>query len=143
MRLKILLTDDDADDRELFQEAVFQIDGEITCDVFADGIQMLDKLTQENYLPDVIFLDINMPLMSGWECIAAIKSQPTTNNIPVIMYSTSSHERDKELAQEAGAVGLIIKPVDFVELKAMLEKVIRQLKGDQDLSSLFKGANGL
>ena len=90
MHKRILLADDDADDRALFCEAISEIDSSLLCHAVSNGDQALKWLAQERNRPDVIFLDVNMPVVTGWECIHQIKQKTELRHIPVIMYSTTS-----------------------------------------------------
>ena len=113
--LKIfLLADDDQDDAELFGEALAEIDPAIHFHHVDDGEAVLDFLKNHNgESPDIIFLDLNMPGMDGWECLRQLKSNSAFEGIPVIVYSTSSHQRDKDRAIQLGATGLISKPSSY------------------------------
>src|SRR6266487_683666 len=92
-----LLADDDADDQQLFKEALNEIDKSIRCLTASSGEEALNKLkTDLKQLPDYIFLDLNMPRMNGLECLVEIKKTNTLKHIPVIIYSTSSAEKDVE-----------------------------------------------
>lgn len=90
--------------------------------------QLGKSLTDEK--PDVIFLDLNMPAMSGWQCLAKLKNDTALKNIPVIMYSTSSNPREKEIAIELGATGFVTKPTDFGVLTKILETISTNLNSD-------------
>src|SRR5882757_6709540 len=93
--LTFLLADDDADDKTLFCEALAEIDPGIVCHTAADGKEALAILSRrQSRKPDIIFLDINMPVMDGWQCLGKLKENSEHRNIPVIMYSTSSYQRD-------------------------------------------------
>jgi len=119
-----LLADDDDDDTELFCDALLEIDPDVTCISVRDGKQVLDSLASlEHNLPDIIFLDVNMPGMNGWECVVKLKEAEAFRHIPVIMYSTSSLQRDAELALELGAASFYIKPSDYKQLKTLLRTI--------------------
>jgi CheY-like chemotaxis protein len=123
----ILLIDDDEDDRALFKEAVSSLDHDLQCWTANDGQQALDVLTYELIvLPDLIFLDLNMPKMSGIEFLTAIKKNRQHKNIPVIIYSTSSNPEDLRKCQELGATDFITKPSDFKELIKTLSMLLNQ-----------------
>src|SRR5688572_8019782 len=97
----ILLADDDPDDVEIFVSVLRDIDASVTVHAVSSGLAIFDYLNNpENRKPDAIFLDINMPEMSGWQCLSALQQDPVTGQIPVIMYSTSSHHRDRQIADE-------------------------------------------
>jgi CheY-like chemotaxis protein len=108
---KILLADDDIDDAEVFQEALSRACAATTFKRFEDGAQLLEYLVSSYpNLPDLIFLDLNMPEMNGWQCLAALKSSSKLKSVPVIMYTTSTNPRDREIASDLNAHGLIVKP---------------------------------
>ncbi len=118
-----LLADDDNDDAELFAEALTSIDSSIEFCRAENGKEVF-TLVGGSKKPDIIFLDLNMPEMSGWQCLARLKNDPELKTIPVIMYSTSSIKRDKEIALELGAVGFITKPSSFNSLISILSSIV-------------------
>src|SRR5207302_9453827 len=101
---RFLLVDDDTDDRELFSEALVSVDPVIICDLAADAEEALKKLDKKEGPPDLIFLDINLPVMTGWQFLSNLKSTEAYKDIPVIMYSTSNNQRDKDIAKDLGAL---------------------------------------
>ncbi len=124
----VLLIDDDNDDVELFTEAIHQLSPDITCWSAKDGAHALQMLNGELVvLPDYIFLDVNMPIMGGQECLSEIKSNPRLRNIPVFMYSTTSNDREIEKMKAIGAKDFVVKPPNFNHLVALLKSVL--LKG--------------
>jgi CheY-like chemotaxis protein len=128
-----LLADDDNDDAELFKEALSTIDPPIDCVHVEDGKSVFQFLMDPaNRKPDIIFLDLNMPVMNGWQCLAKLKNDLTFQEIPVIMYSTSSHYRDKEIAKELGALAFFTKPSNFNILLSSLEYIARQSEKNLD-----------
>ncbi|RAW02934.1 response regulator [Pseudochryseolinea flava] len=127
----ILLADDDADDAEMFASVFSEVDPTIGVTTFTSGLGILEYLTQAaGPRPLIIFLDINMPEMTGWQCLTALKSNASLKDIPVIMYSTSSHHRDKQLATELGAAAFITKPSDLKTLRNILTTVSENLRND-------------
>jgi CheY-like chemotaxis protein len=126
-----LLADDDRDDAELFSEALSTVNPSIKFHHVEDGQEVFQfLLTSKIEKPDVIFLDLNMPAMSGWQCLAKLKNDTALKNIPVIMYSTSSNPREKEIAIELGATGFVTKPTDFKVLTKILETISANLGSD-------------
>ena len=125
MNKRILVIDDDNDDRELFSEALASVDPVIVCDQATDGAEALKRLTSREFdTPDIIFLDINMPVMNGWQFLTRLKSEDMYKNIPVIVYTTSSNQKDKLIADNLGALCFITKPHAFGRLKNMLGIVV-------------------
>lgn len=135
---KFLLVDDDADDANLFCEAVLGISPEMQCNTAEDGGALFEFLAERaTDRPDIIFLDINLPVTNGWSCLQTLKENAAYKDIPVIMYSTSSARRDILKAYELGVLVFLTKPDDFDELSRMLgvvaasprESIARQLAG--------------
>jgi CheY-like chemotaxis protein len=128
---KILIVDDDSDDNGLFTEALATVEPDIVCYSAADGQEALEKLDAKVIEPpDIIFMDINMPIMNGWQCLTRLKSVHHYKDIPVIMYSTSSSKRDKDLAKDLGAICFFTKLHDFKKLIKMLEIVVDMMNKD-------------
>jgi CheY-like chemotaxis protein len=126
---KFLLTDDDKDDRELFSEALASIDPAIIChgaEHGRDALRILNSLGGTK--PDIIFLDINMPVMNGWELLHTLKKDSTRSDIPVIIYSTSSEERDRQIAKDLGALCFVTKPDNFRLVKTILKVVVKNIE---------------
>lgn len=123
----ILLIDDDADDREIFQLALSEAAPTYTCVTTKSGIEALDRLIDGDLKPDCIFLDLNMPRMNGTQCLEGIKKESHLSTIPVVIYSTSSERRDRENTLALGASAFITKPSDISELIAALENIFAHL----------------
>ena len=129
MNKRFLVIDDDSDDRELFSEALASVDPEIVCDQATDGAEALKRLTaKEIDRPDIIFLDINMPVMDGWQFLKRLKKDEVYRHIPVIVYSTSSTVKDRRIADDLGALCFITKPHAFGSLKNMLGVVVMHVR---------------
>jgi CheY-like chemotaxis protein len=128
----ILLADDDADDAEIFQEALHDADPSAGFYREETGAGIFRYLNDpENTRPDIIFLDLNMPVMNGWQCLAKLKNISDFEPIPVVMYTTSSNPRDYEIARDLNAHGLITKPSYPKVLRSVLEIIIPKLNTSQ------------
>src|SRR6266700_1516457 len=102
---------------KIFASNLGQTDKSIRCLTASRGEEALNKLKAGlKQLPDYIFLDLNMPRMSGIECLAEIKKINILQHIPVIVYSTSSAQKDVEETKKLGADYFITKPPNFREL---------------------------
>jgi CheY-like chemotaxis protein len=123
----ILLADDDVDDTEMFCEAIENIDKSIVCHCAVNGKELLNKLNALVEKPQLIFLDVNMPVINGWECLRMLKEDEKYRNIPVIMISTSSHKKEMDIAWDLGALCYFIKPNNFNELSEVLEAITANL----------------
>lgn len=125
---KFLIVDDDTDDREMFCEALQDVTPDSICYSAPNGRKAIMALDNREFeIPDLIFLDINMPVMNGWQCLSRLKEAEAYQSIPVIMYSTSSYPEDVEKAQRSGALCFFTKPSTFKELKQSLALVVEHL----------------
>lgn len=124
----ILLADDDQDDAEMFCEALAEIDESIVCHCSENGSGVLNTLKNQEKIPEIVFLDLNMPVMNGWECLKQLKSEERYKDIPVIMISTSSYRNDMDTAANLGAVCYFVKPNNFDDLKQVLRLITSNLE---------------
>lgn len=122
-----LLADDDRDDREMFSEALAALDPRIICEGVEDGREALKFLSTSKVSPSIIFVDINMPVMDGWELLRELKRDAHYVDIPVVVYSTSSRAKDRATAMDLGAVCFVTKPDSFKLMKGMLQAVVDSL----------------
>ena len=121
----VLLVDDDTDDRELFADAIAEIDANVKVLILHGGKQLLDFLfAPDQQLPDILFLDINMPVKNGFECLEEIRAHETTKDICVIMFSTSHGRLDVDKSYSLGADGYIQKPFSLSEMRTILKKTL-------------------
>lgn len=114
--ITILLAEDDSDDRILFREAVKTLHVNIDIIEAESGVQTIDILQQSEELPDVIVVDINMPLISGIDCVKIIREDVRLSEIPVVVMSTSGNDVSVAEAKKAGADRYAIKPPSFEDL---------------------------
>ena len=111
----------------MFSEALAALDPRIICVGVEDGREALKFLSTSKFFPNVIFIDINMPVMNGWELLKRLKSDTHYFDIPVIVYSTSSRAKDRATAIDLGAVCFVTKPDSFKSMKGMLRAVVDSL----------------
>lgn len=122
----ILCVDDDQDDLELLTKALEMVDNNYNVLEAQDGTDALDKLRKmhnENNLPCLIVLDINMPKMDGKETLVALQNEDHFFKIPVVVFSTSSSALDKMFFAKKN-VELITKPIDFQNLVSVAKKLL-------------------
>ncbi len=106
-----MLIDDDEDDRRLFIEATAELDNTIICVSAADGGEALNLLRDnQNQPPDLIFLDLRMPGLSGEECLVSIKKEPRLAAVPIIVYTTSRDVQESIKLKQLGAAHFMSKP---------------------------------
>lgn len=121
----IYLAEDDEDDRILFIEAVEELNLPIFVVQAADGNELIDTLTHADSLPEIIFLDINMPCKNGFDCLKEIRSAgKELEKVKIIMFTTSSSSIHIKLSYKLGADFYAVKPGNFQELKALLKKIL-------------------
>jgi len=124
-KMRILLADDDEDDRMFFEEALQELKLPTEITTVEDGIALLDFLkSNEDYKPHILFLDINMPRMNGIEALKELRKKNEWKDFVVAIYSTSNAEADIEETFVQGANIYINKPNDFKVLKNTLNEVV-------------------
>jgi CheY-like chemotaxis protein len=129
----ILLVEDDEEDRALIQEAARQAGVTVPFFCLGNGEQALDFLYHRNdfeargeeYVPLIIFLDLNLPMESGKTALSAIKGDPELRSLPVIVFTTSASRQEITWAYATGANSIILKPFSYPELITILD-IIRQ-----------------
>src|SRR5688572_7332475 len=136
-KIQILLADDDKDDCFLFREALSELPIPTDLETVYDGEQLMDHLNENSEeLPDVLFLDLNMPRKNGFECLSEIKHNDKLKSLPVIMFSTSyprdmHYENDiMKLLYKIGAKDYIRKPENFNLLKEVIQKILQKVAED-------------
>jgi len=122
---KILLVEDDKDDQFFFKEAIKELELTLEYGIASNGLEALDYLKKVIPLPSLIFLDLNMPMMNGFECLEQLKKTNEYKEIPVIIFTTSNHPKDEERTLEMGAKMFITKPCDFNDLKNILQAIFQ------------------
>lgn len=111
--LTILLAEDDPDDSFLFQEALNNVNPEIALEIVQDGEILIETLGKKKEIPDIIFMDLNMPRKDGYACLREIRSVTPLQKIPVVILSTSANEQSVDNAYDGGANLYIRKPDNF------------------------------
>ncbi len=131
--IKILYADDDKDDRELFQQALKDAHTDAKLTTVEDGDKLMKYLAQvDGQHPDIIFLDINMPCKNGKECLKEIRSKKELDEVPIVMFSTSSYKEDIDETFANGANLYVSKPVFFGDEIKILKKIF-SLDWQEDL----------
>lgn len=128
-----MLIDDDPDDQLFFRDAVQIVSPGLRC-LLASTCQEAIKQLEEPPLPDLIFMDLNMPVMNGFDCLIYLKNQIKFKDIPVIIFSTSKNPNDIGRTKQLGAKWFITKPDDFNVLCKKLNKILQE----DSIEGLFK-----
>ena len=121
--LTLVLADDDIDDCIFFKEALDELTYNTNLVTVNDGVALMKLLTAGDVsLPKAIYLDLNMPLKTGFECLAEIRQSERLKQVPVIIFSTSFNPDVVQTLRENGATHYIRKPADFNDLKSVISK---------------------
>jgi CheY-like chemotaxis protein len=121
----ITLADDDEDDRLFFTDAFEELKINTVVTTVKNGRELINLLNQPDaVLPNIIFLDINMPILNGIECLKEIKLNDRFKDIVIAIYSTSSSDQDVEDTFVLGANIYIKKPSSFNILKKVLSDIV-------------------
>jgi CheY-like chemotaxis protein len=122
--LGILLCDDDLDDCHFFKDALETLSQSAKLTIVHDGEQLMHFLNEINELPDVLFLDLNMPRKNGFECLSEIKLDSKLKHLPVIIFSTSLEQEVLKQLYNNGAQYFIRKPAEFSEIQKILQQAL-------------------
>jgi CheY-like chemotaxis protein len=121
--ISVILAEDDEDDRLFFTDALHELTIPTLLTTVNDGEQLMAFLNNaENELAQVLFLDINMPRKSGFDCLAEIKKSERLNALPVIIFSTSFDKEVVDQLHDLGANYYMRKPGGFLRLKEIIQR---------------------
>ncbi len=131
--ISILLADDDEDDCLLFKEAIRQLPTATTLLIVNDGKKLMDALNKKKQeLPDVLFMDLSMPVKDGFECMSEIRNNDALRYLPVVILSTHSNQDIIAQVYKTGANYYVQKPGDFLELQRLIHRSIVIILNLQD-----------
>jgi CheY-like chemotaxis protein len=124
-RRQILFVDDDPEDHLIMLE-YFRDFGKADQIIFhkngQEAIQYLEQLSDDDLLPNLIVLDLNMPILNGTQTLIQIKRNKRLKHIPVIIFSTSENENEKRKCLSIGALDYLVKPSSFAEGLKVIER---------------------
>ena len=122
--INALIIDDDSDDQEIFLMCLKSVSEDIVCRTANNGIDAIDMFeSQTGYIPDYIFLDVNMPKMNGIECLSHLRKIELLRKTKIFMYSTTSENTVVGESINLGAEGFLIKPAKPSVLREKLAKI--------------------
>jgi CheY-like chemotaxis protein len=121
----IFLVEDDEDDQQFFIEAVKEIDNSICVNLAFNGADALSQLDTMLTLPDIIFMDINMPKMNGLDCLEKLKKTIRLKNIPVVILTSAASAEDSSYAIKHEASHFLTKPSKASLLKGNITEVFK------------------
>ncbi len=118
----IILAEDDVDDQNIFQIALQEVDPLIRLEFASNGNQLIDLL--KSFRPDLLFLDLDMPYKNGLECLLDIRSNPVIENLPVIVFSSTTKQSNIQTAYEMGAHLFFIKPPVYKDYLSSIRSIL-------------------
>lgn len=137
----VLVIDDDPDDLDFIREAWQDISPATECHTANSAVEAMALLEKESFqLPDLILLDINMPLMNGWECLTFLKNHSRYKDIAIVMFSTTSSLFESEKAIASGALCCCEKPTSFEKLKNFVSIINTSEGSSQEIVTALKKA---
>lgn len=122
----ILYADDDQDDQELMHDLMQEVEADIHVKSVRNGIEVLDflgSLSKGDDLPSLIVLDINMPIVGGYQALKMLKLNPAYAKIPVVIFSTTSLVEDERKSVRFGAVEFITKPMFYQDAISVFRRL--------------------
>jgi CheY-like chemotaxis protein len=131
----IFYADDDIDDQEFFKAIISEINPDYKVLIQNNGVELMNVLEKSLWLPQVIFLDLNMPCKDGYEALKEIRASQRLKHLPVIVFSTASNESVVLKAKELGATSFVIKPNSLSDLRAIINAI---LSSQWDNNTVFK-----
>lgn len=121
LKQHIFIVDDDKEDRELFSEALSYVNQNVKLIEISSGTKLIEALNNSDFpVPEIIFLDVNMPKLTGIDCLKKIKSSEKFKDLNIVILSTYSHKDDVEEAYRQGASRYYVKPTVFDNLKDII-----------------------
>lgn len=119
--MHILIANDDKDDFYILQEAAQKTCENLRISYAANWLEVLRFILKT--LPDVLFLDLNMPVKNGLECLQLLREDKKYDRLPIIIYSTSTRRNDIDSAYKNGANHFIVKPNTIEDVADMIKKI--------------------
>ena len=119
--MKILLVEDNEENRDALSRRLIRRGYEVV--IAVDGKQGVELARTEH--PDLILMDMNLPVMDGWEATRTVKASPDTSAIPVIALTAHAMSGDREKTRQAGCDDYHTKPVEFPRLLAQIESMLK------------------
>jgi CheY-like chemotaxis protein len=130
--LQILLADDDEDDCYFFKQALQGFPMPVNLTAVNNGEQLMENLNDSKIeLPQILFLDLNMPKKNGFECLLEIKENKKFKQIPVVIFSTSFEQEVVKLLYDNGAQYYIRKPAEIKSYKSIIKHAITLITNNQ------------
>lgn len=127
---RILLAEDNLEHSFFFKKALHQVAPEIKFSIVHDGDVLMQLL--EGFVPDLLFLDLNMPCKNGIECIKEIRDNKVYDELPIIVFTISTQANAIQTAYGFGANLYFVKPSELARLTGSLQKILSMEWGNPD-----------
>jgi len=128
MAKRILLIDDDQEEADIFKDAVKEADHDAIFHYVNNCVKAIKQLKERILpIPNLIFIDINMPFMNGLDCLKELKGTEGLRRIPIVIYSTSERPDDAQAAIHLGAMAFLTKPNKYSDLLKKLKDLIHSV----------------
>ena len=123
----ILIAEDDDDDKEFLRLAFKKAATTQSIQMASNGLEVLDYLRRlsDKELPCLIVLDLNMPVLDGLQTLEALNEKPDFQNIPIVIFTTSSSDEDRERCLSKGASDYFVKPDNMTEIVKTVETMLQ------------------
>jgi CheY-like chemotaxis protein len=118
----IIFAEDDADDRLFFEDVIRNYNPAIRIDFVSNGVRLMEMLP--NFLPDLLFLDLEMPYKNGLECLLDIRGNNRLSHLPVIVFSSTTRQANIQTAYEVGAHLFLIKSPTYSEYAGSIKAAL-------------------
>lgn len=122
-QFNVLVIDDDEDDQYLIRQAFENDSKAFNLQFASDGTDVLENIEAPTFLPDLVLLDLNMPVINGFEVLRHFRDSPNYKHVPVVVLTTSSYPSDIERAYQLGANSYVIKPDSHEKLVLLAERI--------------------
>lgn len=119
----VLLVEDDEDNRDLVAFVIARSRMDVELVLAENGQEALDKSFAK--APDLILMDMQMPVMDGWQAVPILKADDRTKNVPIIAFTAQAKPEDKQRAREMGCIDYYTKPMDPEELLTLVQKYLK------------------
>jgi two-component system cell cycle response regulator DivK len=119
----VLLVEDDEDNRDLVAFVIARSRMDVELVLAENGQEALDKSFAKP--PDLILMDMQMPVMDGWQAVPILKADDRTKNVPIIAFTAQAKPEDKARAREMGCIDYYTKPMDPEELLTLVQKYLK------------------
>lgn len=118
----IIVADDDSDDRLFLEDVLHEVAPSKSVTSVKDGQELLSLFS--HFIPDLLFLDLEMPRKNGLECLKEIRNNPATKDLPIVVFSSTNRDYNIDVAYEMGAHLFLSKPNSYDDLKLAMQTIL-------------------